>query len=72
MFSDHNGIIIRNRLKRKAHSAHTGNQKRFGNLKTFFKYLWSRKNLERKLANISNNDDENIASKFMGYNKSNA
>lgn len=38
MFSDHNGIIIRNRQNAK-HSAHTGNQKRFGNLKTFFKYL---------------------------------
>jgi len=33
MFSDHSGI--RNKQKHKAHSAHTGNQKRFGNLKAF-------------------------------------
>lgn len=32
LFSDHNGIIIRNRQKHTAHSAHTGNQERFGRL----------------------------------------
>lgn len=52
MFSDHNGI--RNKQKCIAHNADTGNQKRFGNLKTCSKYLWSKKNLEGKLANISN------------------
>ena len=51
MFSDHSGI--RNKQKHKAHSAHTGNQKRFGNLKAF-KCVWSKKNLGGKLANVSN------------------